>query len=147
MKYYINRTNPTLNGIDSLFNDIFGDNYYSAKIPAVDVYEKADSYEIEAEVAGYDEKDISVGVEKHVLTISTTKDLKKANEEDRKDEKKEERSYLIREISRPSFTRSFTLPDDVDEENIKGETKDGILKITLPKTQKSQRGRIEVKIN
>ena len=147
MKYYINRTNPTLTGIDSLFNDLFGDNSYSAKIPAVDVYETPDSYEIEAEVAGYVEKDITVAVEKHVLTISSTKELKKANEEEKKEEKKEERNYVIREISRPSFTRSFTLPEDVDEESIKGETKDGLLKITLPKTKQSQRGRIEVKIN
>ncbi len=143
MKYYINRTNPALSGIDSIFNDLFGDSYYSAKIPAVDVSETSTSYEVEAEVAGYDEKDISVAVEKHVLTIASTKDMKKANGE----EKKEERKYLVREISRPSFTRSFTLPEDVDEENIKAETKDGILKITLPKTVQAQRGRIEVKIN
>lgn len=147
MKYYINRTNPTLAGIDSLFSDIFGDNYYSAKVPAVDVYETPESYVIEAEVAGYDEKDISVAVEKHVLTVSSTKDLKKANEEEKKEEEKEERNYLFREISRPNFTRSFTLPEDVDEENIKAETKDGILKITLSKTKQSQKGRIEVKIN
>ncbi len=147
MKYYINRTNPTLNGIDSLFNDIFGDNYYNARVPKVDVYETPESYVIEAEVAGYNEKDIAVSVEKHVLSISSTSELKKANDEEKKEEKKEEKNYLIREISRPSFTRSFTLPEDVDEEKIIGETKDGILMITLPKTHASQRGRIEVKIN
>ncbi len=147
MKYYINRTNPALSGIDSLFNDMFEGNYYSAKVPSVDVYETPSSYEIEAEVAGYDEKDISVAVEKHVLTIASTKELRKANEEEKNEEKKEERHYLIREILRPQFSRSFTLPEDVDEENIKGETKDGILKVSLPKTQQSQRGRIEVKIN
>lgn len=102
---------------------------------------------MEAEVAGYDEKDISVAVEKHVLTIASTKDLKKANDEEKKEEKDEERTYLVREISRPSFSRSFTLPEDVDEENIKAETKNGMLKIVLPKTVQSQRGRIEVKIN
>ena len=53
----------------------------------------------------------------------------------------------MREISRPSFSRSFTLPEDVDEENIKAESKNGILTITLPKTEKAQRGRIEVNIN
>ncbi len=147
MKYYINRTNPALSGIDSIFNDIFGDSTYSARIPAVDVFETPTSYEVEAEVAGYDEKDISVAVEKHVLTIASTKDLKKANEEEKKEEKDEERTYLVREISRPSFSRSFTLPEDVDEENIKAETKNGMLKIVLPKTVQSQRGRIEVKIN
>lgn len=147
MKYYINRTNPTLSGIDALFSDIFGDGMYSPRIPQVDVYETSSSYVVEAEVAGYNEGDIAIDVEKHVLTIkSEDKNLKKVNEE-AKDEKKEERKYLMREISRPSFSRSFTLPDDVDEENIKAESKNGILTITLPKTQKAQKSRIEVKIN
>ena len=75
------------------------------------------------------------------------RNMKRANEEEEKSEKKEERKYLMREISRPSFSRSFTLPEDVDEENIKAESKNGILTITLPKTEKAQRGRIEVKIN
>lgn len=148
MKYYINRTNPALAGIDSLFNDIFGDNYYSSRVPAVDVYETPENYVVEAEVAGYEEKDISVSVEKHVLTVSSNdKELKKVNQEENKEEKKEERNYLIREISKPSFSRSFTLPEDVDEDNISAETKSGLLKIVLPKTAKAQRGRIEVKIN
>lgn len=148
MKYYINRTNPALAGIDSLFNDIFGDNYYSSRVPAVDVYETAENYVVEAEVAGYEEKDISVSVEKHVLTVSSNdKELKKVNQEESKEEKKEERNYLVREISKPSFSRSFTLPEDVDEDNISAETKSGVLKIVLPKTAKAQRGRIEVKIN
>ena len=71
MKYYINRTNPTLGGIDSIFNDIFGDNFYSSRIPSVDVYETPSSYVVEAEVAGYDENDISISVEKHVLTVAS----------------------------------------------------------------------------
>ena len=148
MKYYINRTNPTLGGIDSIFNDIFGDNFYSSRIPSVDVYETPSSYVVEAEVAGYYENDIAISVEKHVLTLaSDEKNMKRANEEEEKSEKKEERKYLMREISRPSFSRSFTLPEDVDEENIKAETKNGLLVVTLPKTEKAQRGRIEVKIN
>ena len=148
MKYYINRTNPTLGGIDSIFNDIFGDNFYSSRIPSVDVYETPSSYVVEAEVAGYDENDISISVEKHVLTVaSDEKNMKRANAEEEKSEKKEERKYLMREITRPSFSRSFTLPDDVDEEAIKAESKNGILTISLPKTQRAQRSRIEVKIN
>ena len=148
MKYYINRTNPALNGFDALFSDLFGDGAYSTRIPQVDVYETPVSYVVEADVAGYAEGDIAIDVEKHVLTIKTEdKNLKKVNEEEEKEEKKEERKYLMREISRPAFSRSFTLPDDVDEENIKAESKNGILSITLPKTQRAQRSRIEVKIN
>ena len=148
MKYYINRTNPAISGIDSLFSDLFGDALYSSRIPQVDVYETPSSYTVEAEVAGYDENDISISVEKHILTIkSDEKNLRKANEEEEKEEKKEERKYLMREISTPSFSRSFTLPEDVDEENIKAETKNGILIVTIPKTERAQRGRIEVKIN
>lgn len=148
MKYYVNRTNPSLSGIDSIFNDIFGDNFYSNRIPPVDVYETPSSYTLEAEVAGYDEKAISIAVEKHVLTISSNeKELKNVNEEAMKAEKKESRNYLMREISRPSFSRSFTLPEDVNEDAITADTKDGILRIVLPKTEKAQRGRIEIKIN
>ena len=148
MKYYINRTNPSLNGFDALFSDLFGDGVYGARIPQVDVYETPSSYVVEAEVAGYSEGDIAIDVEKHVLTIkSDDKNMKKVNQEENEVEKKEDRKYLMREISRPSFSRSFTLPEDVDEENIKAESKNGILTITLPKTEKAQKGRIEVKIN
>ena len=121
---------------------------YSTRIPEVDVYETQDKYVVEADVAGYNEGDIAIDVEKHVLTIKTIeKNLKKVNEEEDKEEKKEERKYLMREIRRPEFSRSFTLPEDVEEEAIKAESKNGILTITLPKTAKSQRGKIEVKIN
>ena len=148
MKYYINRTNPSLSGIDSLFSDLFGDNFYSSRIPQVDVYETPSSYVVEADVAGYDEGSIQISVEKHVLTLaSEDKDLKKANAEEAKEEKKEERKYLMREISRPSFSRSFTLPEDVDEAGIKAESKNGILTLTIPKKTPEERGRIEIKIN
>ncbi|MGN1164014.1 MAG: Hsp20/alpha crystallin family protein [Candidatus Ornithospirochaeta sp.] len=148
MKYYINRTNPSLSGIDSLFSDLFGDNFYSSRIPQVDVYETPSSYVVEADVAGYEEGSIQISVEKHVLTLaSEDKNLKKANAEEAKEEKKDERKYLMREISRPSFSRSFTLPEDVDEASIKAEGKNGILTLTIPKKTPEERGRIEIKIN
>ena len=59
MKYYINRTNPSLNGLDAIFSDLFGDGVYGARIPQVDVYETPSSYVVEAEVAGYSEGDVS----------------------------------------------------------------------------------------
>ena len=89
MKYYINRTNPSLNGLDAIFSDLFGDGVYGARIPQVDVYETPSSYVVEAEVAGYSEGDIAIDVEKHVLTIkSDDKNMKKVNQEENEVEKK-----------------------------------------------------------
>lgn len=147
MKYYVNTvSNPalTLSGLNSIFNDVFGDTM-RVHIPQVDIYEEDGKYTLEADVAGYADGDIDLAVEKHVLTISSKKeDLKDAKDEKKEEEKK---NYLLHEIARPEFKRSFTLPEDIDEENIQAETKDGILTIVLPKVKKAQKARIEIKIN
>lgn len=141
MRYYVNRTTPALSSMESLFNDIFGDAQLSRRIPPVDIYETDAAYTIEASVAGYDEKDISLSVDKRILTLST---LDAANAEE--GEEKEEKKYLMREIPRPAFSRSFTLPEDVDDDKISAENKNGILYIVLPKLEKLQKGKIEIKI-
>ena len=144
MKYYVNRPTSAVTGMEDFFNDIFGDGTFSRKIPPVDVYETEKAYVIEAEVAGYKQEEISLSVDKHVLTISATV-LKKA-ENVEEDEKKEEKKYVLKEISRPTFSRSFTLPEDVNEEAIEAETKDGLLSVTIPKMERVQKGKIEIKI-
>lgn len=142
MKYYVNRPTSAVTGMEDFFNELFGDGTFSRKFPPVDVYETEKAYVVEAEVAGYKQEEISLSVDKHVLTISATP-LKKA---DANEEKKEDRKYLIKEMDRPSFSRSFTLPEDVNEEEIEAETKDGILSVTMPKMEKVQKGKIEIKI-
>lgn len=142
MKYYVNRPTSAVTGMDEFFNDLFGDGSFSRKFPPVDVYETDKAYVIEAEVAGYKQEEISLSVDKHVLTISASLVKKVDNNE----EKKEDKKYILREIGRTSFSRSFTLPDDVDEEKIEAETKDGVLLVYIPKKEKSQRGKIEIKI-
>lgn len=142
MKYYVNRPTSAVTGMEDFFNELFGDGTFSRKFPPVDVYETEKAYVVEAEVAGYKQEEISLSVDKHVLTISAAP-LKKA---DAGEEKKEERKYLIKEMDRPSFSRSFTLPEDVNEEAIEAETKDGILSVTMPKMEKVQKGKIEIRI-
>ena len=138
MKYAVSKRNPEY-GLENFFNDFF-DGAYSTKMPPVDVYETESGYMLEAEVAGYDPKDIKLSVDKHTLTISA--------EEERKDEEKEGKKYMIRETYHNSFSRSFTLPDDVDEGSISAETKHGVLKVMLPKKPaEPDKGRIEIKIN
>lgn len=142
MKYYINRTTPTSLMYDALFNDVFGD-MTRTHIPSVDVYETSNSYTVEADVAGYNDGDITLSVDKRVLTLES-KELKKAEETE---ERKEERNYLIRENVRPEFKRSFTLPEDANVDSISAETKNGILTIVIPKKEKIEQGKIEIKIN
>ena len=125
--------------IDTIFSDIFDTWTNTGKrVPKADVYETKDAYVIEAEVAGYDEKNINLNVEKHVLSISS---------DEVKRELSEGTSLIAGEITLPSFERSFSLPESADEERISADYKNGILLITIPKKEKALPRRIEVKIN
>lgn len=90
--------------------------------PTVDVAEKDGAYEITAELPGIAEKDVAVTVDHGVLTISGEK----------KDEKNEEKKNVhISERRYGSFQRSFSLPDDSDEQKISADFNKGVLKITV----------------
>ncbi len=141
MKYIVKR-NPSLslmNDFDRIFNSFW--DYPSvqtkARKPSVDVRETEDAYILEAELPGFDENNVEVNVDKHVLHISSKQ------EEEKSEEKKE---YLLRERSFYSFERSFSLPEHVDEEKISGEFKQGVLTLTIPKSEKQKPKRIDVKL-
>ncbi|MHC1692024.1 MAG: Hsp20/alpha crystallin family protein [Sphaerochaetaceae bacterium] len=149
MKYIVTR-NPNAvsmtRDFDSLFNSFWNEwGLPASKLPSVDIKENDANYVLEAELPGYCEKNVDVNIDKHVLKISSVKECE--NEEKKSEEKNEEtnENYLIRERSCQSFERSFTLPEGIDEENIEGEFKNGILTITIPKVAAKQPKRIEVK--
>ena len=123
------------NDLDGLIDSLFT----GVKIPPVDIKETASGYAISAEIPGYKENEINLSVENHVLTLEGKKEEKK----DEKDGKK----YLVRERVVRDFKRSFTLPEDADEEKVSASFKNGVLEIDLPKTEKAQPKRIEVKAN
>ena len=129
----------------SLFDDFFDsmlgawDNY-SMRVPAVDVEENPEDYTIKAELPGFDEKNVKITVDKHVLHISGTVD------ETEKEKGKDGKKYLIKERRHESFERSFSLPDGVDESKITADFKDGVLSIAVPKTPAEKPRAIEVKI-
>lgn len=102
--------------------------------PSLDLSETKDDYIVKAEVPGIDPKDINITLAKNVLTIEGEKKEEK--------EKKEE-TYHFRERIRGSFSRSIQLPVEVGE-NIKATFKNGILKITLPKSKKVKPKEIKV---
>ncbi|MDD7589586.1 Hsp20/alpha crystallin family protein [Bullifex porci] len=121
------------------YNDIFNTLFSVSKFPPVDIYENDKGYVITAELAGYDEDKINIFAEKHVLHI--------ASDEHENAKENSDRKYLIKERSVKSFERSFTLPEDANEENITASYKMGILSVFIPKMPKVEPKKIEVKIN
>jgi HSP20 family protein len=117
--------------MNRLFDDFFGrpvtrPEWEEAWSPSVDVSETKDNVIINAEIPGMNKEDVKVSVQDNVLTLSG----------ERKQEKEEKNANYHRiERSYGSFSRSFTLPTSVQADKVKATYKDGILKITLPKTE------------
>ncbi len=105
--------------------------------PSVDVSETDGEYQIKAEIPDVKKEDVKVTLEDGVLTIQGERKFEK--EEKGKKYHRVERSY-------GSFVRSFTLPDLVDEANVKAEFKDGVLNLKLPKSEKVKPKAIEVTV-
>ncbi len=106
-------------------------------IPALDVYETKDAVVVETPLAGVDPKDVSVSVEKGILTISG---------ESRKEHEVEEKNYYRKEVRSGTFYRQVPLPVAVDEDGVIASFDDGILKINCPKRGEVQSKKIDIKI-
>lgn len=126
----VNNRMPDLgNVIDNFFGgDFFNSPYFGQNnVPAVNVSENEDCYEIEVAAPGFTKDDFKVELNNSMLTISSEK-------EDKKEEK--EKGYLRREFSFASFNRSFSIPrNQVDESKIDASYKDGVLKVVLHKRE------------
>ncbi len=107
-------------------------------IPALDVYETKDAVVVETPLAGVDPKDVSVSVEKGVLTISG---------ESKKEHEVEEKNYYRKEVRSGTFYRQVPLPVAVDEDNVLASFEDGILKINCPKRSEVKAKKINIQIN
>jgi len=103
--------------------------------PKVDIYDEDDHIVLKAELPGLDKEGIEVDVKDRVLTLKG---------ERVSDNKIEEDNYFRRERSYGKFERRFTLPANVDTENIKATYKDGLLKIEILKPVDSKPKQISV---
>lgn len=97
--------------------------------PRVDVTENNENLFIHAEIPGASKEDVKVSVNGDVLTISGEKKTEKRDEN---------KNYYRIERAQGSFSRSFTLPTEIVVEKINAEFKEGVLYITLPKTEKAK---------
>ena len=108
-----------------------------AFVPPVDIYEDEHSIQLKLEVPGIGQKDLDVKVENNVLTVSGERKFEK--EEKEENFRRVERRY-------GSFTRSFTLPNTVNPEDVSADYNDGVLKIRLGKRAEAKPKQIKVNI-
>jgi HSP20 family protein len=128
-------------GTDSLWDRFTGERptewLRGEWVPSLDVSETKDKVVVKAEAPGIDPKEIDISLSNGILTLKGEK--KKEREE--KDE-----SYHLIERSYGSFSRSVRLPAEVQEDQVKASYKDGILTITLPKTERAKERSIKIEV-
>ena len=110
--------------LEDLFDD-FDDMNVKPVNMKCHIYEKDGNYCIEMDLPGYDKKDIDINFDNKYLTITASKE---------EEEKDEEKNYIRRERSYGSYKRQFFL-GDINEEEIKAEFNNGILKVIVPKKE------------
>jgi HSP20 family protein len=103
--------------------------------PAVDIFETEGDIVVKAELPGMERKDIVLNLENNVLTLKGERRFEK--------ETKEENYHRI-ERSYGGFSRSFSIPATVDEEKIRADYKDGVLRILLPKKEQAKPKQIRI---
>lgn len=121
----------------ALFNRLAnGEELTSGWIPAIDVHENEEAYVFTAELPGLDKEDVSITLENNILTVSGERKFE--------DEAKGD-NYRRIERAYGNFSRSFTLPSQVDQQQVAAEFKNGLLHISVPKAEQAKPKKIEIK--
>ncbi len=120
---------------DNFFGELLGDSITSRPIPSIDMSETKKDIVVKAELPGLEAKDIELTVDNGYLSIAGEK---------RHESEEEEMNSFCRETSYGYFKRILELPQQVDEEKVKADYKDGILKIMLPKANGRSKRAIKI---
>lgn len=127
--------NYGLSRLDGLFNNLFDEflmdsTNAQSKVtnwkPRLDIVKSDDHYTVKAELPGVDIKDITLTVKNNTLYISGSKETEREIRDDNS-------KYISREIYSGSFSRSISLGDYADTDNISAKMVNGVLNITIPK--------------
>ena len=128
----VKHSNPRI--INDLFDEVFkgfpatwgSDNFTHKVLPAVNIHETNEGYQLELSAAGLNKEDFKIHAENDLLTIS----YEKKEETEQKDAK-----TIRREFSHQSFKRSFSLDEKINVEGIQAKYENGVLKLYLPKKE------------
>jgi HSP20 family protein len=116
--------------LDRLMNDIFADDHNvkaNSVTPAVNIVENDSIFKLELAAPGLAKEDFKINVEDKILTVSAQKNVEAENNQGDK--------ILRREFGYSNFKRSFTLPENVNVEDIKAVYENGVLNVHLPKLE------------
>ena len=106
--------------------------------PSVDIFEEGNEVIIKAELPGMNKDDIDVNISDDVITISGEK---------KSEERVEKKDYFRIERSHGSFSRSMTLPSEIQTDKVKAVFKDGVLEVRIPKSESAIQKVKKVKID
>ncbi len=99
-------------------------------IPPVNITEHKDEYKVSLAAPGLKKSDFKIDVDGNLLTISS-------EQEENKEEK--EKTFTRKEYSFSSFSRTFTLPEEINKEKIEAKYEEGVLKISLPRKEEAKK--------
>ena len=127
----------TASPVDRLASEIFGPNIsrffgsdgFLDHGPRVNIVESNDDFKLEMQAPGFDKKDLKIEMVDDTLTIRG---------EQTEDEQKEETRWNRREFSRTAFERSFVMPHSVKADAIKADYVNGVLQVTIPKSEEAK---------
>jgi HSP20 family protein len=123
--------------LNSLFNWSNPEGLTTMAWPKADIYEDQEGLRMQFEVAGLDPNDVKVQINENVITVSG--DRKLENEEKKNNYRRIERSY-------GHFERSFSLPQNLDTERVQAGYKNGVLNISIPRSERSKPRAVQVKV-
>ena len=128
-----NKMDRIFGDFDRSFDDVSGLTFRTST-PRTNLYESGDTFEIRAEVPGIAKENLTVNIQGNYLEISGSR------ADDTPD------GYKLHRVERGAntFSRSFTLPDDVDANKVEAKLKDGILYLTLPKSETAKPKQITI---
>ena len=130
--------NPARDFFGDFFAPAFGGTVENAAWkwePKVDIYDNDDNIVLKAELPGVDRDKITVDVKDRVLTLRG---------ERAEDTEVKKENYYRREMVSGTFIRSFVLPENVNNDDIRADYKDGVLKVDIPKPEKTKPRKITV---